>query len=152
MLEQDGEPLYACPAPLGAEELNRAITGRVIPAVITGSAFPVMKAAARQGLAGMQAHNPAFSGEGPSDEQIRSLLNDPGTLTAEGRADCRERSSRALRYGQAGPRCGTWWRCHRGRRPPAPGARKWNCPNRRQNNPLGDRPALRAGNGAGRAP
>ena len=35
----------------------------------------------------MQADNPGLSGEGLTDERIQALLNDPSTLTAEGRAE-----------------------------------------------------------------
>ena len=90
-LEYATEPHYACPngcaAPLEAEALNRAIIGGIIPAVITGSTFPALKAAAAQAIAEMQADNPGLSGEGLTDERIQALLNDPSTLTAEGRAE-----------------------------------------------------------------
>ena len=90
-LEQHREPRYACPnsctAPLEADALNRTVIGGIVPAVLTADTFPMLRAAAARAFAEMQADFPELPIEGPTDEEIRALLNDPGTLMAEHRAD-----------------------------------------------------------------
>ncbi len=83
-LECGPEHRYACPhgcvTPLEADGLNRAVIGGIVPAVVTESTFPRLKDAVKKAISEIQADNPGFHGDDLTDEGIRALLDDPGTL------------------------------------------------------------------------